>query len=238
MPARRDERGRPVARRSRMTSLAPGRVRRRNALLVCSMLALAGCGSGENVPTSLPDRCPSRCRARYLDPCPARLRPAPTPPRPPPARRRRHQRPRNLRQPPRNLHPRTTQPPPTTTQPPPTTTQPPPTTGPSAAGSVGSTATSAEEQTPWGWIVAAVLAVGLALVAAFVFGRRAASRKQWRASAVRADTDGTALHDATITALIAAATDNQPTAWSAATGGADALLTDLQNSGGLRPQRA
>ena len=68
----------------------------------------------------------------------------------------------------------------------------------------------------------------MALVAAFVFGRRAASRKQWRATAVRAGTDGSALHDATMTVLIEAVTDNRPTAWSAASGSADALLTDLQ----------
>ena len=36
------------------------------------------------------------------------------------------------------------------------------------------------------------------------------------------------MRDATMTVVIAAATDNQPTAWSAATGSADALLTDLQ----------
>jgi hypothetical protein len=87
---------------------------------------------------------------------------------------------------------------------------------------------STSEQTPWGWIVAIALAAGLALVAAFVFGRRAAARKQWRASAVRACTDGDGLHEATLTVLIAAASDNQPTTWSPAAGGADALLTDLQ----------
>ena len=97
----------------------------------------------------------------------------------------------------------------------------------SAAGSTGATETS-QQDTPWAWIAAIAIAAVLALVAAFLFGRRAAARRQWRAAAVQAGTDGSGLHDAGLTVLIAAATDNQPTAWSAVTGSADALLANLQ----------
>jgi hypothetical protein len=82
---------------------------------------------------------------------------------------------------------------------------------------------------PWGWIlgVAALLLI-VVLIAGWALGRRVASRKGWRAQALQANADGTALHDAALAELIAATAANRPDRWSAIAGAVDQLQASLQ----------
>jgi hypothetical protein len=68
----------------------------------------------------------------------------------------------------------------------------------------------------------------LLLLGGWWLGRRGASRDSWKALAVQASRDGTALHDASLAALVAAASANEPARWSAVAAAADELSAALQ----------
>jgi hypothetical protein len=77
-------------------------------------------------------------------------------------------------------------------------------------------------------VAGAILLLILVLIGGWALGRRGASRTDWRAQAVQADVDGTALHDAALAELIAATTTNQPDRWPAIADAGDALSLSLQ----------
>jgi len=123
----------------------------------------------------------------------------------------------------------------TTTETQPTTT--PASTETTTATVTTSTVTTAPPETvpnphsdpPWGWILgAAILLLLVVLIVGWAVGRRGASRKGWRAQALQANADGTALHDAALAELIAATAANRPDRWSAIAGAVDQLQVSLQ----------
>jgi hypothetical protein len=98
-----------------------------------------------------------------------------------------------------------------------------------AAASAPASTSGSGSSTPWGWIIAgAALVLILVLLGGWALGRRGASRSDWRAQAVQADLDGTALHDAALAELIAATTANRPDRWPAIAESADGLAVSLQ----------
>ena len=121
----------------------------------------------------------------------------------------------------------TTQPGTTETE---TETQTATATATQTATAAGSTTTpSSEDDTPWGWIAAGAILVGLLVAAiAWALGRRGAPGREWRATAFQTAADGTALHDAALAELIAATTANRPERWAAVATHADRVVASLQ----------
>jgi hypothetical protein len=180
------------------------------AVIVCAALA-GGCGGsgggggGGTLPSSLPGSLPGS-----LPSLPTTTRTTSSQPTPPPTE--------------------TTTVTTETTE----TTPAPPTSGATGTTAVlqataTTTVTSGQSDTPWGWIVAAaILILIVVIVAGWALGRRGASRRDWSAQARQASGDGTALHDAALAELIAAATANRPDRWSAIASACNELSLSLQ----------
>lgn len=102
-------------------------------------------------------------------------------------------------------------------------------TATATATAASTTTPSSEDDTPWGWIAAGAILVGLLVAAiAWALGRRGAPGREWRATAFQTAADGTALHDAALAELIAAATANRPERWAAVATHADRVVASLQ----------
>jgi len=98
-----------------------------------------------------------------------------------------------------------------------------------ATAAASTTKPSPEDDTPWGWIAAGAILVGLLVAAiAWALGRRGAPGREWRATAFQTAADGTALHDAALAELIAATTANRPERWAAVATHADRVVASLQ----------
>ena len=183
----------------------------RTALLVLTMAA-AGCGGGGgNLPTSVPGSLPSSLPSTHTTPSLPALSSTPTTP---------------------TLS--------TSTSTPTTSTAPTVTTPVTGATSTETTTAivtatgstsgpSSGSSTPWGWIaVAAALVVAAVLIGGWALGRRGAARKNWRAQALQASIDGTALHDGALAELIGATSANHAERWSAIATDAGELSASLQ----------
>jgi len=102
-------------------------------------------------------------------------------------------------------------------------------TATATATAASTTMPSSEDDTPWGWIAAGAILVGLLVAAiAWALGRRGAPGREWRATAFQTAADGTALHDAALAELIAATTANRPERWAAVATHADRVVASLQ----------
>ncbi len=79
-----------------------------------------------------------------------------------------------------------------------------------------------------------------ALLGAVVWAvlRHRNARKNWRASALQANADGTALHDAAVGELISAGTANRPERWESITEAGNALAASLASLEAAPPSEA